>query len=94
MKKTISKIIIGDSKCLSDVNRSSIGLVVTSPPYPMIAMWDEIFSNQDNRISQALKADNGTLSFGLPDDESMDSTCQRNSQSRNRGLPHFDYRAR
>lgn len=65
MKKTISKIIIGDSKCLSDVNRSSIGLVVTSPPYPMIAMWDEIFSNQDNRISQALKADNGTLSFDL-----------------------------
>ena len=65
MNKNISKIINRDSKCLSDLNKSSIGLVVTSPPYPMIAMWDEVFSKQDNRISQALKADNGSLSFEL-----------------------------
>jgi len=28
---------------MSDVEDGSIALVVTSPPYPMIAMWDEMF---------------------------------------------------
>ncbi|MBQ3656159.1 MAG: site-specific DNA-methyltransferase [Bacteroidales bacterium] len=31
---------------MSDVNDESIDIVVTSPPYPMIEMWDDIMSKQ------------------------------------------------
>ena len=44
MKKTTSEVIVGDSKYLSGIKNSSVELVVTSPPYPMIAMWDERLS--------------------------------------------------
>ena len=37
--------------CLED---ESIGLVVTSPPYPMIEMWDEIFALQNPTIATVL----------------------------------------
>ena len=63
MKRTTSKVIVGDSKCLSDVKKSSVELVVTSPPYPMIAMWDEIFCKQDGRISKALDGNDGSMCF-------------------------------
>ena len=32
---------------MSQLKEKSIDLVVTSPPYPMIEMWDEIMSNQN-----------------------------------------------
>ena len=40
---TKHKLVIGDSRSLMEVN-VPIHLVVTSPPYPMIAMWDNQFS--------------------------------------------------
>lgn len=43
----------------------SVNLVVTSPPYPMIDMWDEIFSGQDRKIEKALKKPDGPLAFEL-----------------------------
>lgn len=36
------------------VNTETIDLVVTSPPYPMIKMWDYIFVLQNNEIQDAL----------------------------------------
>lgn len=47
-------------KALAD---ESVDLVVTSPPYPMIEMWDEIFIRQDKRIRQALNRQDGPLAF-------------------------------
>ena len=32
----------------------SVNLIVTSPPYPMIEMWDEIMSTQNPKIGKAL----------------------------------------
>ena len=32
---------------MSQLKEKSIDLVVTSPPYPMIEMWDEMMSNQN-----------------------------------------------
>lgn len=32
----------------------SVDLVVTSPPYPMVEMWDEIFGKYDSSISNAI----------------------------------------
>lgn len=40
-----------DARSLNSIiNHNSIQLVVTSPPYPMIAMWDEQFIEMDNTI--------------------------------------------
>ena len=36
-------IIIGNSQQMHELADSSVHLMVTSPPYPMIAMWDEMF---------------------------------------------------
>ena len=42
--KTSHKIFFGNSNNMKEVQPESINLVVTSPPYPMIEMWDEQFS--------------------------------------------------
>lgn len=38
-----NRVIIGDSRQMSEVADGSVHLVVTSPPYPMVAIWDELF---------------------------------------------------
>ena len=37
------RVILKDSTDMSALHKGSVDLVVTSPPYPMIEMWDEIF---------------------------------------------------
>ena len=43
----------------------SIDLIVTSPPYPMIEMWDEVFSQQNLAIKNSLRRQDGTAAFEL-----------------------------
>src|SRR3989338_8311421 len=50
---------------LSSIPDSSADLVVTSPPYPMIAMWDDIFAQQNPEIKAALEEKNGARAFEL-----------------------------
>lgn len=50
---------------MKDVPSESIDLVVTSPPYPMIGMWDGIFSKQNAKIGRALDNKDGPLAFEL-----------------------------
>jgi site-specific DNA-methyltransferase (cytosine-N4-specific) len=45
MDKVDIKVIIGDSIKMDTLDNDSIDLVVTSPPYPMIEMWDEQFQS-------------------------------------------------
>lgn len=47
--------------CIVD---GSIDLIVTSPPYPMIEMWDEIMGKQNPSITNALEKD-PALAFEL-----------------------------
>ncbi len=42
-KDTTHRVIIGDSGDMKQIKDSSIDLIVTSPPYPMIEMWDNMF---------------------------------------------------
>ena len=53
----------GDSRDLSFVPDGSVGLVVTSPPYPMIEMWDGVFASQDGEIRRALAEGDGDTAF-------------------------------
>lgn len=56
VESTLHKIYFGPSQSLSFVEDKSIDLVVTSPPYPMIEMWDEVFSKQNGQIGEILPA--------------------------------------
>lgn len=38
------RVIIGDSRRMTEVHDESVQLVVTSPPYPMVAIWDDLFN--------------------------------------------------
>jgi modification methylase len=61
--KTLHQVIFGNSSDMSILSDSSIDLMITSPPYPMIEMWDEIFSKQNPSIGEALKEENGNKAF-------------------------------
>lgn len=41
---------------MEEVAENSVHLVVTSPPYPMIEMWDDLFAEQSQAVASALKA--------------------------------------
>jgi site-specific DNA-methyltransferase (cytosine-N4-specific) len=43
MQKVDIRIILKDSTNMEDLDKGSIDLVVTSPPYPMVEMWDNLF---------------------------------------------------
>jgi site-specific DNA-methyltransferase (cytosine-N4-specific) len=49
---TQHKIIIGSSQQMPELEDGSVQLLVTSPPYPMITMWDELFCKADPKIAE------------------------------------------
>ncbi len=49
------KIIIGNSQQMSEIPSVSVHLMVTSPPYPMIEMWDKQFCQNDSKIASLWK---------------------------------------
>jgi len=61
--KTHHRIFYADSSRLDHVESESVDLVVTSPPYPMIQMWDESFSLQDKKIRKSLDRGDGASAF-------------------------------
>ncbi len=56
-------INLEDASAMDAVEDQSIELVVTSPPYPMIQMWDELFGTADPSIEKALSDGDADLSF-------------------------------
>ncbi len=63
--KTTHKILFQDSQDLKEIPSESVDLVVTSPPYPMIEMWDEMFSDQNPEIQDALANGDGKQMYAL-----------------------------
>ena len=63
--KTIHELLFQDARDLKEIPSESVDLVVTSPPYPMIEMWDEIFSNQNPEIQDALACGDGKQAYAL-----------------------------
>jgi DNA modification methylase len=61
--QTSHRIVTGDSRSLSQVEDDSVELVVTSPPYPMIEMWDDLFADLDPEIADHLDAGDGQAAF-------------------------------
>jgi modification methylase len=49
------KIIIGNSQKIPEIDDAAIHLMVTSPPYPMIKMWDQQFCQLYPEIAELWK---------------------------------------
>ena len=63
--KTQHTIYFENSVNLQKIEDCSVDLVFTSPPYPMIEMWDNIFSLQNRAIKEALDEKMGMKAFEL-----------------------------
>ncbi|MHC1591482.1 MAG: DNA-methyltransferase, partial [Candidatus Helarchaeales archaeon] len=62
---TTHEIRFQDSRNLEGIEDDSIDLVVTSPPYPMIEMWDELFTRLNPEIKIALENCSGQKAHHL-----------------------------
>jgi DNA modification methylase len=60
--ETTHRIITGDAR-ESDLPAESVDLVVTSPPYPMIEMWDDLFTDLAPAAGESLAAGDGDAAF-------------------------------
>ncbi|MDS0294565.1 site-specific DNA-methyltransferase [Halogeometricum sp. S3BR5-2] len=48
---------------MSGLTDDAVELVVTSPPYPMVEMWDDLFSNLTDGVGPALEDGDGEAAF-------------------------------
>lgn len=62
MKHTI---YFNAAQCMSQLEDETIDLVVTSPPYPMIEMWDGIMAAQNSKIQDAFDSKGPKVAFEL-----------------------------
>jgi DNA modification methylase len=62
---TQHQIYFQDSRNMEALDSGSTDLVVTSPPYPMIEMWDAMFVDQNAEIGIALNKGDGPRAFEL-----------------------------
>jgi DNA modification methylase len=61
---------------MSGLCSGSIDLMITSPPYPMIEMWDEVFSEQNLSVGEALRNGDGNCAFELMNQELDKVWCE------------------
>jgi DNA modification methylase len=60
---TRHRIVVGDARTMGDLDDDSVELVVTSPPYPMIEMWDDLFADLAPEAGEALAAGDGRRAY-------------------------------
>lgn len=70
--QTLHKLTLADSRAMGEINDQSVDLVVTSPPYPMIQMWDGLFSTLSPRVNTCMASGDGNGAF-----EAMHSELDR-----------------
>lgn len=58
-----------DCRNMVETGSRSVDLVVTSPPYPMIEMWDRLFSDFDPNIMKAIAELDGARAFRLMNEQ-------------------------
>ncbi|WP_225333380.1 DNA-methyltransferase [Halomicrobium urmianum] len=65
--ETEHRVVPGDARDIA-LPDDSVELVVTSPPYPMIEMWDDAFADLDPAVGEALEAGDGDRAYRLMHD--------------------------
>lgn len=63
--KTTHEIYFQDARDLEDIDSNTIDLMITSPPYPMIEMWDSVFASMNEEIHEAIQEGSGNRAFKL-----------------------------
>ena len=66
---TKHNLIFENSQKMQSVEDESVNLIVTSPPYPMIEMWDEIFFSLNDNIKDAFNKKEYKIVFNLMHEE-------------------------
>jgi DNA modification methylase len=61
--ETTHAVHVGDARELAALPEDSVELVVTSPPYPMVEMWDDLFAELDPAVGESLEAGDGRAAF-------------------------------
>jgi DNA modification methylase len=61
--ETEHRIHVGDAREMTAVGDDSVELVVTSPPYPMIEMWDDLFAELNPDIENFVARGDGEAAF-------------------------------
>lgn len=67
--KSVHRVKIGDSRDIGFIGDRSVDMVVTSPPYPMIGMWDEVFGAQSEEFKEGIMEGNGEKAFEAAHEE-------------------------
>ncbi|MGA9141060.1 MAG: site-specific DNA-methyltransferase [Methanocella sp.] len=62
---TEHRLFFKDARQMSDVPAGSVHLTVTSPPYPMIEMWDRLFCSMSPGVKPAMDSGDGKLAHEL-----------------------------
>ncbi len=57
------QLYCADSRRMEPISDNSVDLIVTSPPYPMIAMWDQQFASADSQVDAALRRGDGVAAW-------------------------------
>ncbi|QIB75011.1 site-specific DNA-methyltransferase [Halogeometricum borinquense] len=57
------RVVVGDARTMSEIADDAVELVVTSPPYPMVEMWDDLFSELTDEAGPALRDGDGEAAF-------------------------------
>ncbi|MFW5694904.1 MAG: DNA-methyltransferase [Alkalispirochaeta sp.] len=60
---TTHRVIFESATSLPAVPDQSVELIVTSPPYPLVEMWDAVFGGQHPAIELSLEAHDGAGAF-------------------------------
>lgn len=61
--ETLLRLYFEDARKMEAVPDGTVALVVTSPPYPMIAMWDEAFCSLNPEIEKHFQNNDGEALF-------------------------------
>ncbi|MEF8899652.1 MAG: site-specific DNA-methyltransferase [Halovenus sp.] len=61
--ETTHRVRAADARDLAGLAADSVDLVVTSPPYPMVEMWDDLFVDLDGAVGAHLEAGRGDQAF-------------------------------
>ncbi|MEW5814333.1 MAG: site-specific DNA-methyltransferase [Spirochaetota bacterium] len=65
MLRTVHEIFYNNAGNLKNISDDSIDFILTSPPYPMIEMWDSCFTEKDETILKAITSGDGQKAFQL-----------------------------
>ena len=66
---TEHRVLTSDARKIDALDNESVDLVITSPPYPMIEMWDEILFSQNIAIKESFLQGEYERSFELMHEE-------------------------